>query len=126
MVNQLQRVQLLAQRALIRLKWTHTLPISATPDRSILNDGRFVLLSRGAHANSPTLDVVGSTRVDLHEIPVIACEVFTHCLRQPLRTPLAFKVVPPHTCRNSIYRFISQTGIYTFLLIQRSFLPFLF
>src|SRR6266700_1719340 len=105
MVYHLQRTQLLAQRTLIRLKRAYTLPVGATFDRRDLEDGRFVLLARWPHLDSPTFDMVASTWVDFHVIPVIACEIFDHRLRQHVRIPLAFKVVSPHARWNSINLF---------------------
>src|SRR6266851_2638684 len=76
MVNQLQCPQLFTQCPLIWFKRAYTLTVRTILDRSIPDDRRFVLLARWPNLNSPALDVIRSTRVDFHIIPVIMCEIF--------------------------------------------------
>ena len=97
---------------------TKALPVRSTFNGCIFYDRTFVLLTRRPYFDSPAFDMVGGTRVDLHVVPIIAGKVFYHSFSQGLGTPLALKVVAPHTGRNAIYLVAAQCSINTFLFIH--------
>src|SRR3984893_8724978 len=118
MVNHLQSPQLLPQRSLIGFKRANTSPIRGTFNRCILEDGRFIFLTRWPHLDAPSFDMVASAGIDLHIIPIVAREVLHHRLGERIWIPFALEVVTPHAGRHAVYRITSQSRVYSFFFIH--------
>src|SRR2546427_1833846 len=119
-------MKLLAKHATVWVEWTKTLPIESAFNRRVLENWGFVLLPRGTHFHFPVLDVIGCTRIDLHEVPIIAGVILDHRLGKGLGVPLVFEIMSPHARRNTVYWITSQCSINTFFFIHNtSFLSYL-
>src|SRR5947209_2471166 len=71
----------------------------------------------------PVFNMVGGTRIDLHEVPIITGVILDHCLGKCLGIPLVFEIMPPHARWNTINWITTQCNINTFFFIHKN--PFL-
>src|SRR5947209_2776716 len=103
MVDEPQCMELFTKYATVWIQWAQTLPVKGAFDRCVLENRRFVFLPRRMHFHLPALYMIGCTRIDLHEVPIIAGVILDHRLGKCLHVPLMLEIMSPHARRNTIH-----------------------